>query len=137
MKSIKEYLHLYLGCPCKGKDGSMIYTLQSVDLKAHPLLKDAYGNECVIFDFKPILRPLSDMTEKECDDFGIASDGGEYIHDCFEPDAIYGSWSAVIAVSQFSERINEMRKRHIDVDGLIEAGLAIDSTTINQPQSTT
>jgi hypothetical protein len=129
-KKIEDYLPLYLGC-------KICYSSHHEPQDETYVLNAGNLHEAILFSDQPILRPLSDMTEKECDDFGIASDGGEYIHDCFEPDAIYGSWSAVIAVSQFSERINEMRKRHIDVDGLIEAGLAIDSTTINQPQSTT
>lgn len=122
-KEIKDYLHLYLGCEiiCRnsGKVGKVI--LHGENLQ-----------KAINLQWTPILRPLSDMTEKECDEFGIASDGGEYIYDCLTPDAVYSSWSAVIGVSEASERINEMRKRWIDCDGLIESGLAIDATTLNK-----
>jgi len=64
-KNINDYLPFYLGCECKSKHGTMIYTLISVSKTQSPILKDKYGNECVIFDFKLILRPLSDMTLQE------------------------------------------------------------------------
>lgn len=64
-QEIAKILAMYLGCECKGKYGTMIYTLQNVDLKASPLLKDKHGNECVIFDFKLLLTPLDRISDED------------------------------------------------------------------------
>jgi hypothetical protein len=65
-KKIEDYLHLYLGCQVK------IYNLHSVG-KFHCIDKlgkiivdfDDYSKSCLMHEVKPILRPLSDMTEEE------------------------------------------------------------------------
>lgn len=136
--NIKDYLHLYLSCeiliePYEDQPAYIdtidgICVGESVNFKK---ASDYYFDDLNDFDIKPLLHPLSDMTDEECDEFGIASDGGEYLYGCFEPDAVYGGWMAHIEISSVSERLNEMRKRGFDCDGLIEAGLAIDKTKLD------
>lgn len=68
MKELSQFLHLYLGCDVKADNGgTMIYTLSSVDIKGNCLFNDKHGNEMWLPNdkWKPILRPLSSMTDDE------------------------------------------------------------------------
>lgn len=84
MKEIKDYLHLYLGC-----DAIITYVRDAEFEKTlDPRHWAAVGNEIVMdasmlfyltegwINVKPILRPLSDMTEEEIIE----------MHDHFYPD---------------------------------------------------
>lgn len=68
MEDISEYLHLYLGCECKG-EGLMIYKLSGItkDCKGNNryFLLDSMVNTCVDVEFKPILRRIDSMTKEE------------------------------------------------------------------------
>ena len=151
-KDIKDYLNLYLGCECfnhlrlLGVEGNAAYV-------SHPatgrMVKD-------INYLKPILRPLSSIKEEEfkdllkrCFDF----DADECYK---QEDAIWGrktstkerfrlafnfeEYNNIHVWKEFTEDykkiffplknivsfINECRNMSFDMDGLIEAGLAIE-----------
>lgn len=117
---IKDYLHLYIGQKLQ-RGGTVTHALLDACEKS---AFDAYA------DIKPILRKLSDMTEEECDKYGIAYLNGEYTKDCFEADATYGTTFKVYGIKSLSERVIQMCKDGWDVFGLIPAGLAIDKTSL-------
>lgn len=97
----KEVAHLYLGCQIDGKvDPSFTLTTEELHLI-----------DFWIDSNKPILRPLSDMTEDEADNIGI-----EWLSN-------YGSEDKFSA-AQF----HNLLSLHFDLFGLIEIGEAIDST---------
>lgn len=151
-KDIKDYLHLYLGCECfnhlrlLGVEGNAAYV-------SHPATGRMVKE---IKYLKPILRPLYDMNEEEfiflankC----FAFDGKECYK---QHDAIYirknitkerlrlefdfKAYNNLYVWIDFTEDykktffplsdiicfINECRKMSFDMDGLIEAGLAIE-----------
>jgi hypothetical protein len=113
---IKDYLHLYL--PVKFiwvKDAvpfkkGEIGTLEAKDLQ--------YWNEFK----KPILRPLSDMTEEELQECG------NLVYDFSDdPELNNHKWQDFQTLLT-SEQFHWLLKKHFDLFGLIEAGLAIDKT---------
>ncbi len=77
-KKIEDYLHLYLGCECKSqgqeKDGTLKLTGVSYE-SMRDILWAYFDNEDDSYAVAPdvclILRPLSDMTEEERDEFWI------------------------------------------------------------------
>lgn len=70
-KKIKDYLHLYLGCEVMYIDGmSLILKSISINRARIGAKDDDVHFNVPVENFKPILRPLSDMSEeefKECD----------------------------------------------------------------------
>lgn len=66
--NIKDYLHLYLGCECLDTDGAT-YKLKPSHFPAN------WQNTNL--NHKPILRPLSDMTEQNCVDVARLAYGEE------------------------------------------------------------
>lgn len=136
-KNIKDYLHLYKGCTirrynkylghldgklCGFKDGfNENYILVNHGMS---IVRVAWNE-----DFKPILRPLSDMTVDEKYEFNN-------IDDCivdYDGDILSDNHS-YISLNKYVPAINWLRFKHFDVDGLIESGLAIDATTLTTPQ---
>lgn len=110
-KKIEDYLHLYLGCECICTNERDIQTLTCVE----PVMKKAWmitGISYHIDVVKPILRPLSDMTEEEntiCNEFVIGCSAND------NPNPMY--WTPL--------QFNYLLKQHFDLFGLIDAGLAI------------
>lgn len=86
-----------------------------------------------ICNFKLCLRPISDLTEKECDKiFEIIkvekSQNYVKINDVmdikiFSPEGIY--------VEDLQKLFDFLNSRHIDYNGLIPKGIAIDSTDLD------
>ena len=83
-------------------------------------------------DFKPMLKPLSDLTEKEANFmwFEIISTD----NDCFNQDDFYES--VVLGSVQFLPIMvyEYLLSKHFDVFGLIDKGLAININTLNNKQ---
>lgn len=192
---LKDFLHLYLGCECIAVvDGNkwserLILTGVSYDdqHKTHwAYFENTELGYCPYSELKPILRPLSSMTEEEwikCFElargvYDQSMPGGkrmattemlftlgkmQYIfgcHGCFDNDVRIGwglcfylktylieenvsvgesgievseSWFNKMEkqdVHNINHIINYLRKQGIDCDGLIEAGLAIDKTSL-------
>lgn len=111
MKDIKDYLHLYLGCEICKADGS-----GNFKLTPHTLSQMNLPNTTPdIKKGKPILRPLSSMTEEELSAM----------------ESIYGFYAS----KPYAERLGTDAEvtRHLlskgfDLFNLIPEGLAIDST---------
>ncbi len=104
-KEIKDYLHLYLGC-------KVVFNEKLKAVITHKLLAD---NLVPKEKLKPILRPLSDMTEDEDQEF-------EYIR--YKKDlSIYEGTAMQTAY---------LLSKNFDLFGLIESGLAIDATTLKE-----
>lgn len=111
-KKIEDFLHLYWGCD-----------VMHPALKNKRTLKDAWGGQMLDgnIQLKPILRPLSSMTEEEQHemskmvDLVDAEDGENYW------------WGTQVA----AHRTNYLISKHFDLFNLIPDGLAIDSSTIN------
>jgi hypothetical protein len=122
--NLKDYLHLYLGCDVMV--GDWAGTLQSVGCID-------MGQDCVIsmqnqdeesgfygewmeeevehHKIKPLLRPLSDMTDREKHEVGKLSFIGNVHH---QAEAAKTVW---------------LLSKGFDLFGLIEDGMAIDKTT--------
>lgn len=140
MKEIKDYLHLYLGCEIefgykekkyrgwlRGKSDKTGWECErrSPSIFA-PLL---YVKAELI---KPILRPLSDMTEEEY------NEKESFVHKFSGKDIGAdgkGVYSNPYMVRSFfckleAEKVNYLLSKQFDLFGLIEAGIAIDKTTL-------
>ena len=131
MKEIKDYLHLYLGCDVQYTFKSeysdvvelRIGILESIDRNGNCVIthKDKDGKIIHAFtrlhigSFKPILRPLSSMTPKEKLELSRLN---------------LSEWSADLVKYQ-AIRTKWYLSKQFDLFGLIEAGLAIDATTLN------
>ncbi len=124
MKDIKDYLYFHLGCEMINPYGQI-----------HKLTFDNY--ETLLVWGKPILRHMSDMTEKE---------RGELLSIIGEPQ-MYKEYEFSIGDNGFlivfidgsggsfgfnPEAIKYVLKKHIDIFDLITEGIAIDKTEIKQ-----
>lgn len=151
MKELKDYLPHYIGCKCKSSEGTMIYTLIGTikDIAFH---EDKYCNQIDLCgDFKPILRPLSDMTEEEALALAKIHDSegdwrvvdrcrlwilvqDQYANKIFIQFSDDGNlWDCEDADGSVSgyetfEAVKYLFSRGFDLFGLIESGLAIDKT---------
>ena len=130
MKELKDYLHLYLGCECKTPWGILRLTRFDIKDKYKAWFttgfkeneKILYANGCIGKSFqtssiKLILRPLSDMTEGEKSGLKLNLSQENNIDN---PNAVMWEF----------EQVRILLSKHFDLFGLIEAGLAIDKTTL-------
>lgn len=135
MKKFKDVAHLYLGCVVEDENcpKGKVAVLDSVDTNGDCYVNyyDTNGNcntDAVLGSvelFKPILRPLSDMTDDECKHEGMILNKLWQNYDKFSN---RGSKDTV------AEQIEYLLSRHFDLFGLIEAGESIDATTLeNNP----
>lgn len=130
-KQISDYLHLYLPCPVElDNGGSKIYSRIAVacgnmdDRFRYVTLREGNGKNSFIHTVlfsenrvKPILRPLSDMTEEEINiRMMLANKWSPFNND----------------IMCSAEQVNYLLKSGFDLFGLIEAGLAIDLTKLNK-----
>ena len=135
MRELKDYAPFYLGCkvigtydnkPRKGyltgvNNGGYDCEIQffeedGINVFEHPVFN-------TIDEIKLTLRPLPDMTKEEkiemvllFDDQFVLGQEGKY------------AWRATFFPSMFEYLLS----KHFDLFGLIEAGLAIDKTTLKQ-----
>lgn len=112
-KELEDYLHLYLGCEFldeKTKD-ELQYKL---DIERLELINRTNDWK----DIKLILRPLSDITEGEKMDLRSHF---------LEMDNPYNTGDT----PWHFEQTRYLLSKHFDLFGLIEAGLAIDKSTLN------
>jgi hypothetical protein len=119
--NIKDYLHLYLGCDIQLKDGS-IEKLKTVDSEIS-IVNMGWGNAQGADEVSPILRPLSDITEDELKLCHIYS-SVEHAKICWKERFL----SPLIKPKD----VVYLLSKHFDLFGLIDAGLAIDVTTLKQ-----
>ena len=123
MKKLKDHLHLYLGCEALVEGyTNRKYPFNYRGIINYQLLLESGQHYSSVKAIKPILRPLSDMTEEEARE-------GE----------IWGVWHDVNLMGEdwdtfgFSpHNFKHLLSKGFDLFGLIEAGLAIDKTTLKQ-----
>lgn len=133
-KKIQDYLHYYLGCDVITIDDNEKAQLVGVsDDNAH-LVHEGTGSygTCDITGIKPTLRRLEDIPDDEWIEIECETS--------IAPDAIgwYGVRESIMTMDTrhrfhwtiTNEVLIILRKRNIDVDGLIDAGLAIDIKTL-------
>lgn len=122
-KNIKDFLHLYL------KVWGTVSNSQSPNYEdgqwalSAQLLHHVLMGTC---DFTPHLRPLSDMAEEELQECG------NMIYDFSgDPELNAHKWQD-FEIGLAPEQFHYLLSKHFDLFGLIDAGLAIDSTTLKQ-----
>ncbi len=128
-KNIKDYLYLYLGskikCQRMGETGESVEMTgiswdgtQNITWVYFEDQEDSYAH---LDDVFPILRPLSDITEEE----------EVYDEEHHPNDDIYsgGKW---VSFNHQGTRTLWLLKQGFDLFGLIDAGLAIDKTTLKK-----
>lgn len=121
-KELTDYLYLYVGCemysvPQQGE--YFIEQLTGVDIDC---IRVEGNVEHPPYDFMPILRPLSDMTEKEQEEYDeIVDFQNKFCSD-----------ERGLKIECEAEKTKFLLSKHFDLFGLIEAGLAIDKTTLNK-----
>jgi len=119
MKELKDYLHLYLPIRFMWVEDAVPFKKGEIGILAAKDLE--YWDEYK----KPILRPLSDMTEGEHSDFeniSFSEDTKNWEYD--------EELKMSIGESTEFNRFAYLLSKHFDLFGLIEAGLAIDKTTL-------
>lgn len=106
------------------------YTLNSIsdDYDDGTLLrfkeqKNGLNVEVYLSECKPYLFPLSSMTEDQC--YELSSIRSSF-QDCWK----YIKTPIPLSICNF-EQIDFFNKNHLDYNGLIEKGLAIDATSLN------
>ena len=109
------------GVKFQGED-SNVYTLDAANYFALQV-------EDVVF--KPYLRPMSSMTEKELKELNDKYGNIAYFF-IQEPPYYYGlqAWHSdigAIEISEFSEIYDWLNAHHFDYRGLIEKGLALEA----------
>lgn len=132
MRDIKDYLHLYLGCEVYVfPDETLTNGWLETKRKEMPGLTYQYqltiSNYNVVLDagYKPILRPLSDMTDEEMDE----------VWHGIEPKNVlvmqYKNSGMERKVALCSERTRYLLSRGFDLFNLIEEGLAVKLSSNN------
>lgn len=132
-KELKDYLPCFIGCEAMYGgygDPERKVVILGVSLKDGVQFQFWDNGEVDIdpsFDwFKLLLRPLSDMTEEE------AIECGNLDYDFSgEPDLNKWTWKDFDTLNS-SSQFQYLLSKHFDLFGLIEAGLAIDKTTLKQ-----
>ena len=122
MKDIKDYLHLYVGCTLRCDTGFVILMSVIPEIIPHTSFGIAVINGSESYrtnlgDYKPVLRPLSDMTEEECNLLGW-----DYKYQ--------GKIISHRAENLSPEEVRILLKQGFDLFNLIESGLSIDKTKI-------
>lgn len=120
-KNIKDYLHLYMGCKFVLTDDDGIDRQFHLTAYNYNYYRDWHS------ELKPILRPLSDMSEDEA---AHIDDLARRQLDGIETPA---NTKFVTGIrTNTAEALRWCLSKRFDVFGLIAAGLAIDIT--KQPQ---
>jgi hypothetical protein len=130
---LKDYLPLYLGCEVEYTISGMKHNLIGVEGEATAYIFGGTGGRHVVHTshIKPILRLLSDMTEEEFMEFKKLADKDfdkMVLIDSASKDGCFTRLCHTMFAQSF------LLSKHFDLFGLIEAGLAIDKTTLNKPK---
>lgn len=139
-KNIEDYLHLYLGCEVviqKSFTGFGRYLVKGdkVVLNTKLLMELGEDGNCTYTPnyIKPILRNLNDMTEEE--KLQLAYNHA-YPHVKFSSkesalNSMYGRYGSKWFTA-YQDEFLFLLSKHFDLFGLIEAGIAIDKTTLTK-----
>ena len=94
-------------------------TVISIDICAKTVTLLYNGHVFNIDDIRPYLRHMSSMTEKEIDKYR------SFIENCYND--YDGSSEECIPISHLLDFFNWAHSRHLDVNHLIEKGLALEA----------
>lgn len=125
--NIKNYLHLYL--PFSYKYFDYEYEVTGIEYKKKNWIRLIHENgffEVLAEDVRLPLRPLSSMTAEEFEEFKVIAD-----NDFIKMVRI----TSVEIETNLAHQLKSsayLLSKHFDLFGLIEAGNAIDSTTISK-----
>lgn len=129
-KDIRQYLHFYLGCDAfVFLDEVITDGWLKKQLKEQPNLRYSIRIEAgslgyILYNgYKPILRPLSDMTEEEMNECWFNMEGSVEVR-CEYKDGGVKRFDSTPA------QVRYLLSRGFDLFGLIPAGLAIDKTKL-------
>lgn len=121
METIKDYLHLYLGCDCIGyykiRDedvGEVVVELKKKLLRVGVDGQAWLSGNVRVTEFKPILRPLSSITKREL----------AFLEGTRRP--ITDGVHTVVVNVDTPDSFQFLLSNHFDLFGLIERGLAIE-----------
>lgn len=137
-KKIEDYLHLYLGCEVETE--KFTATLLGVELPINAIVyrKETGTHVFRLGGIKPLLRPLSSMTEEEFKK--LLPELSLDIYNAYNHCINWEDKPKHVLILENRVNTNKLRfidgiclmKKFYDVLGLIESGLAIDKT--KQPQ---
>jgi hypothetical protein len=137
---LKDVAQLYVGCDCKHvgllTDIFQMTAVQSdsdqVVIRNH---KDRRrGQHTSVSNIKPILRPLSDMTEEEKHEFKELCNLEKEDLDCltYKPSPLDGNITLGTAhltnILQWAQGVNYLLKQKFDLFGLIDSNQALEKT---------
>ncbi len=148
---LKNVLHLYMGCQIRNIGNQRVFLAKGDEfILVGENIESALINKDY---FKPVLRPLSDMTEDEAlvyfqlPENAIIINKKDYSeaiifeykwkHPVIEYNTSDGNCYGEIGIGKRSQHFNSteflfLLKNHFDIFGLIESGQAIDKTTLNK-----
>lgn len=163
-KKIEDYLHLYLGCEIENNNGVYRGTLIGFRQPCEAIVAIDYFNKqhrkpenkehgehfFLAKAMRPILRPLSDMTDEEKTEIAkmwtwfqdrtvLNEEHFEYIHDSNKKMVLEAFTTANeddgarMSPSAYFQAFPYLLKQGFDLFNLIESGLAIDKTKLNHP----
>jgi len=121
MRDVKEFLHLYLGCQC------FVHIDDDEEMILHGVGTDGIWINSEFYQFgdsttnliKPILRPLSDITQDELKEAGAISKDIIIKNDDNADSSESELWF---------NYTRYLLSKHFDLFNLIPEGLAIDKT---------
>jgi hypothetical protein len=132
--NIKDYIHLYIGCEClydwtyyNETDLFGKVTSKIIEDVRSPHLSGASTN------VRPLLRPLSDMTEEEFKERFYDSMREDLFDDTLQMQHEEAKRWAHDAC-HYPEDLRWLLSKGFDLFGLIAAGFALDKTTYQSPQ---
>lgn len=131
----KDVAHLYIGCTCEVEAFGRTFVEHIQGIKYGRLLIGGKAIDLNSYDnYKPILRPITDMTEAEGEELlKVAQEGwdaiakGEAIH--LDLEVPHTRKRFAYLSQQFCE-MTYMTSKGFDLFGLIESGEAIDATKL-------
>jgi hypothetical protein len=128
-RKISDYLHLYLGCECLMTKNSY-HAVHELHLSSNEpfgltgKLLHYFIEPTTKAEIKPILRPLSDMTEEEMQECGNM----EYD---FSDDPDLNKWEPKdFEIGLSPRQFAWLLSKHFDLFDLIPDGLALDKSTL-------
>jgi hypothetical protein len=132
---LQDYLHLYIGCEGIAETIAKFKTRLVISNHTNDMRDGVDLEDAIQYNFKPILRPLSDMTEEEFREIFNPIQPKDVADEDFK-DAMQNLIENGIDAFDFDgmsaqtvfELTRKLLSKHFDLFGLIEAGLAIDKT---------
>lgn len=146
-KKIQDFLHLYIGCEAilttnhwftpEGDKKVIItgYFGGEYPYAFYTRGDNVSGNDQVKY-FKPLLRPLSSMTEEEMLEYARIERPetskvelkGEKVWSFYDDGESFYKWIAHSLMKPIPDQFRYLLSRGFDLFGLIDAGIAIDKT---------